>query len=384
MKLLSLATMIIYCFILTGCWDRTEVNDLAFVTTTGIDKEAENRILVSIQTPLPSAMGGPSGGGGGTSGNMPFYVDSGIGRNVREADDDLQRRMSRKLFFAHRRVVILGEELARDGMKKTLDNILEHPESRLSTFVLISQGAAIDILTSSPHFEQIPGEAVRELTKAGLHINTKNVLNDIHLPGKDPVIPVIKTVSTQNKGHDKKKELQIDMAAIMKDDVLQFIAKDAEALGASWLLDMMRKKKITVPVEEGMELNLNIDQYKINTAFKVKNHLPEFTINLKVQTVLLQNEANLNFEFQEVYEMATTKVEKEIKKQVESFLNHANAEGVDPFGLGWHIYRNDNILWENEFSNSWRELLPDIKVNIKVTADINQINNRGIKVKGAN
>lgn len=368
---------------LAGCWDRQEVNDLAFVTATGFDKQAENSFLVSVQAPLPSAMGGPGGGGGGTSGNKPFYVDSELGRNVREANDKLQKRMSRELFFAHRRVVIFGEKLASEGMERSLDLILEHPESRLSTFLLVAKGDALDILTSSPHFEQLPAEALRELTKTGFDIDTRNVLNYLHLPGIDPVIPVVKTVKTKNRGNDPKQEVQMDGLAIMKDDFLQFMTNEEEAAGISWLLNKMIDKKITVPIDKDSEINLNIAEYKINPSFKLKNNLPEFTIKLKVDTILLQNEPDLNLEDNENYKMATNKTEQFIKKQVESIIEHSKKEGVDPYGLGYLVYRTNNMVWEKHLRDKWRDLLPDIKVHIKIEADIITVNNKGVKIREA-
>jgi spore germination protein KC len=382
-RYLTMCVLLFGLSMLTGCWDRTEVNDMAFVTATGFDKVKENSFLVSVQAPLPSAMGGPSGGGGGTSGDKPFYVDSSKGRNVREANDNLQKRMSRELFFAHRRVVIFGEKLASEGIKRSLDLILEHPESRLSTYVIVSKGQALDILTSSPHFEQLPAEALRELTKTGFKIDTRNTLNYLHLPGIDPVIPVVKTVKTQNKGNDEKVELQMDGVAIMKDDFLQFMTNEKEAIGISWLLRRMTDKNITVQIDKDSEINLNIPEYQIRPTYKLKNNLPEYTIELKVKTNLLQNEPNLNLEDNEIYKMATDKTEQLIKEQVESIIEHAKKEGVDPYGLGYLVYRTNNMVWENHLSDKWRDLLPDIKVQVKVEADIARVNNKGIKVREA-
>lgn len=382
-KIQYILIILVIMLVLTGCWDRTEVNDLAFITATGIDKLDDNLFQVSVQVPLPSAMGGPSGGGGGTSGNTPYYVDSGVGRNVREANDDMQRRMSREQYFAHRRVIILGEKLASEGMERSLDLVVEHPESRLSAFMLIAKGNAIDILTSSPHFEQIPSEAVRELTKSSLKINTREIINQLHLPGKDPIIPVVRTVATQNNGQDEKIELQIDGAAILKDDVLQFMTNDKEALGIAWLLNRMYEKKLTVSVKEKSELNLIVEDYKLKPSYKVKDKLPEFTIKLLVDCNLLQNEPDLNLEDAETYSLATRKIEEEIRQQVAGIINHAKSEGVDPYGLGWLVYRHDNKLWEENLSQNWRELLPDIKVTVNVEADITVIHNKGIKIREA-
>ncbi|HWO97783.1 MAG TPA: Ger(x)C family spore germination protein, partial [Bacillus sp. (in: firmicutes)] len=133
-KIQFFITITICCISLTGCWDRKEINDIAFVTATGFDRKGENQYQVSVQVPLPGGMGGAgsSGGGGGTGGNKSFYVDSEIGRNIRESNDKLQRRMSRNLYFAHRRVLIVGDELARKGFDDVLNLIALQPQARLS------------------------------------------------------------------------------------------------------------------------------------------------------------------------------------------------------------------------------------------------------------
>ncbi|TXK73213.1 Ger(x)C family spore germination protein, partial [Paenibacillus sp. N3.4] len=43
--------------LLTGCWDRTETNDIAFVLTSAIDLEDDGRYRISYMLPLPGSMG---------------------------------------------------------------------------------------------------------------------------------------------------------------------------------------------------------------------------------------------------------------------------------------------------------------------------------------
>ena len=67
--MLSLCGMIL----LSGCWDRVEINDLAIVTAAAIDATDDNQIELSLQVFIPKALGsgggqgGGGGGGGGTS-----------------------------------------------------------------------------------------------------------------------------------------------------------------------------------------------------------------------------------------------------------------------------------------------------------------------------
>src|SRR5690606_41119568 len=60
--------------LLTGCWDRQEINDVAFVLGKAIDREKDG-YRVSVVIPLPGNMGGPSGGSG-SGGKKPYTVQS--------------------------------------------------------------------------------------------------------------------------------------------------------------------------------------------------------------------------------------------------------------------------------------------------------------------
>lgn len=51
-------------FLLTSCWDRTEVNDLALVTAVGIDKKNEKTFELTVEMNIPRALSGGGGGGG--------------------------------------------------------------------------------------------------------------------------------------------------------------------------------------------------------------------------------------------------------------------------------------------------------------------------------
>jgi spore germination protein KC len=368
-------------FLLTGCWDRTEVNDLAFITSTGYDKLDENEFRISVQIPLPSALGGAgsSGGGGGTEGG-PFYVDSESARNITEGIIELQEKMSRELFFGHRRVIVIGDELARAGFKKTLEGVLEQPQSRLSSFVVIAKGDAMQILNSTPHMEKLSAEAIREISKASIGVTVKHVINDIEKPGLDPVIPIVETIKTNNgKSKDKKQEILIKDVGILKDPYLKFIAKDKEKMGVLWLMEEMKGRKFTFPVGEKDEVTVDIDTVHVKPKMKLKNGQPAYTFTIKVSSNLIQNEPRYNM--LDSYPFVRDQMEKEIKTQVETILNKTMAEGIDVYGLGWYIYRTDNLLWERKFAENWEEILPNLSIKVKVNADIERALNPGINIR---
>jgi spore germination protein KC len=366
---------------LTGCWDRVEVNDLAFVVSTGFDKVGDNQFRVSVQVPLPGAMSESSGGGGGTGEGGPYYVDSGIGRNVRESNDNLQERMSRELYFAHRRVIIFGEELARFGFKKSLDVVLEQPQSRLSAYVFLTKGEAINVLNATPHLEMLPAEAMREMAKLDVGITVKEVLIDISRPGKDTFIPIVETAETQNAdSKDKKQEVKMSGFGILKKDELKFFTTKEEGWGVRWLLEKAEGKNYTFVVGEKEELNVNIMKSKVKTKFKSNGDNPSFTLTINVESNMMQNEPNLKLAEQEVYSSVKKDMEKQIKSDVLALINHGREEGIDIFGFGWYLYLHHNGQWE-KWKEDWEQILKNADIEIKVDAEIKRTINSGINIK---
>jgi Ger(x)C family germination protein len=368
--------------LLTACWDRREINDLAFVIATGVDTEKEGKYRTAVQVPLPSAMGGSgsSGGGGGTGGEGPYYVDSGTGKNIRDSNMNLQNRMSRSLYFAHRRVVVIGEDLAKKGMEGAINVILIQPQSRLSTFLLISKGDASEILSTQSKLEQLPGEAIREMAKNGIGMTVKDVLQDLERPGKEPIIPVIEKAKIEIKGK-ATEEMEMSSFAILKGDKVIFTTNSKESRGVLWLLDSMRGKSVTFPYGDEGELNIKIIQSKLHRQFSIVRGKPRFTLMVKATGTLMENEPNVSLEDPKVYTKALASFEKEIRSEISALLDHSHSEGSDIAGFGWYLYKNHNKRWEREWKKDWGNSLKDMEVKVTVDGEIQRLTNTGLKFK---
>ncbi|KKK38531.1 hypothetical protein WQ57_07970 [Mesobacillus campisalis] len=376
--------LILTTLLLTSCWDRREINDMAFVIATGYDKgNKKDSYLVSVQVPLISAMGGAgsSGGGGGTSGGNPYFVDGADGRNIRESNMNLQERMSRNLYFAHRRVVVFGEEIAKEGIKESLNLILIQPQSRISTYVLMSKGRAIDILNTPSRFEKLPGEAIREMAKNSIEVNVNDVIQQWESPGLEAVIPVIEKGNTEVKT-ETESEISMNKFAVMKDDKVIFTTNREEAGGVLWIKNKMRGKNVTFPFKNKGEISLKIIQSKINKQFKMKAGRPAFTLKVNTTGILMENEPNVSLEDPQTYVKVIKEFEKVVEKQITSLLNHAHDEGSDIVGFGNYLYRTHNPSWEKRWKKDWRERLKELEFTVEVEGDIQRMTNTGMTFKG--
>ena len=373
---------IISVILLTGCWDRSEINDIAFVVATGVDKGAKNKYLYSVQIPLPSSMGGAgsSGGGGGTSGEGPYLVAQGTGGNERQGIEEIQTKLSRRIYLGHRRVHIIGESLAKAGISKSLNAIFTQPRSRISTFLLISNGDAVKLLKTQPRMEQYSGEGMREMSKNSLNMTARDALQDLYREGKDMIIPVVNPAGT-TKTDKTKKEVQMESFAVFKEDKLAFTTNKDESAGILWLFEKMQKKSSSFPVAKNEELSVQIFEQQTEPKLKIVDGKPTFVLTVRAAGVLYENEPNYRIEDPKTYRFIISKMENEIKEEILAVLKHAHSQGVDVYGFGWYLFKNKHQEWEQNWKNNWRSTLPNLKVSVVVDADIQRTTNIGINEK---
>ena len=179
MKKILCMLSLVGVILLSGCWDRVEINDLAIVTAAAIDETDDNQIELSLQVFIPKALGsgGGQGGGGGGGGGPVTLVRSHKGINMSDAMSKLQSGIPRKIFWGQCKVFIFGEKLAKKGIQKEIDFILRHPQTRERSYLFVSEGKAKSVLEFQPTLERYSAESIRELS--ALHIGMQVTTQDI-------------------------------------------------------------------------------------------------------------------------------------------------------------------------------------------------------------
>lgn len=144
----------IHALWLSGCWDRTEVNDLAIITAAGLDLTDDHQLELSVKIYLtsPSAPQQSSGGISDTSGGGAgqSVVRSAVGLTMADAESKLQQVLPREVFWGQGEVFIFGERLAKEGIDEPLEFLIRSPAPRERANVFVSKGSAKDVLQLDP------------------------------------------------------------------------------------------------------------------------------------------------------------------------------------------------------------------------------------------
>ncbi|PZD97345.1 spore gernimation protein [Paenibacillus sambharensis] len=358
--------------LLGGCWDRREVNDVAFVAASAADKEGDG-YRVGVQIPLPGQMGGPEGGGGGTSGEKSWYLDSEQDKTLRGALEKLQQRLSRVLNFSHRRVIVLGEELAKEGIVSVIDILIRAPQNRLTVFPVIAEGKALDLLNAKAPVEQLPSEVIREL--ASLSFSKQLLLNifmkDLLKEGEDPVLPVMKMAETKPGSEGKKdKTIQMTGLGVMKKDRLVSIFREEDAKYLLWLNQMNRLPSITLdyPEKKGY-IVLQFQQNKVDVRPVIQGDEVSFRIKIMAKGSVMEDTTAKNISTGIANRQLEKDAEEHVREAMKGVVSQLKKLKADPIGLGSRV-RDRNYTFWRKHKKDWFELYSTADVYFEIDFNI--------------
>lgn len=363
---------LLICILLSGCWDRTEINDIAFVVSSAIDKK-KDQYRVAMQIPLVGQLGGQTGGGGGTAGSKTWYVDSASGTTIREANNKLQTSLSRTINTSHRRTVIIGEDMARDGVAPVFDILTRNPQNRLTALILVSRGEARDILNTDVQLEQFPAEMIRELAIIATTrpVFLSRFMSDLVEIGSDPYAPVISASKTKPGGKGKSN-LKIDGLAIFKMDRLMDIFKDEHMTATLMLLNQARQPEFIVDLPNQMG-QASIQLQKSNASFHAaeKNGKLSMTIEIRAKGIIMENQSTYETRENDQYYIIQKALNRTIKKDVISTVHRLQKLKADPAGFQDRTIRS-TATTKNLLKKEWEEVYKDMEVHVVPIVTIEQ------------
>lgn len=386
----------IVCFILllsllftTGCWDSTEVNDLAFELAWGIDKAKNKALLISAQVIIPSKItGGKSGGGSDRGGGQgkPYFVVTGIGKDSLDAVQQMQTKLSRQVFRGHRRVIVIGEPLARQGIKDVLDTYSRDPNLKLRTdLFVIKGGTAKDFLKVSYPLENIPGlGAVKEYNQMGSlkEMGFLNFLISATSEGSCPTLPVIAIDNKHASQEGEEQENQsnengfhIAGTGIFDKNLklIGFLNSD-ESRALRWVTGNLKKLTITavVPQEKGY---VSLDVIKMGNKIKpiIQENKIKILVTLTGQGYIRENNTVLDLTETKNIDLIQKALDKHVEKSVLRTITMVQKKyGTDIFGFSDTIHRRYQNQWKL-LKKNWDKEFPEAEISVQANLTVRQI-----------
>jgi spore germination protein KC len=381
--LLLLMTM---TFLLSSCWSKKELTDLAIVSAMGIDKTKNGRYHLTFQVINPgNVAGGMQGGGGGTQ-SPPVTIYSATGDNIVEASRRASGRISRRLYYAHTNLVVIGEKLAREeGVETLIDAMDRDPEFRATTTMVISNhSTAADLVKTLTPVDKIPANKVMktlEFTQRKWGENVKVSIQDVMMglqsSGGETVVGGFRMVGNHTKARmlenlqesAPEATLRASGIAVLKQGKLVDWLYGKPARGTVWILDKIQGTDINIDWEGKKEaIAYQAVRQKTQVSAQVKNGQPHISVHARVEGDIGEMEVPVDITNPKVITKIEQALRKEIKKELKKAIEHAQREKADIFGFGSAIQRSRPNEWK-KFKSEWSDVyFPKLNVNVTVEA----------------
>ena len=158
-KMGALLLLCTFCGSLTGCYDRREIDDLAYVVAIGLDKGKSNMLKMTLQFAVPTALGGGQEGGSGSGGSNASTVTTVETPTLYSGLNMVNNCVSKQVNLSHAKVIVFSKELAKEGIHQYIHAIIRGREFRPNMFVLVSRDSAEEYIRSvKPSLEVNPAK----------------------------------------------------------------------------------------------------------------------------------------------------------------------------------------------------------------------------------
>ncbi|WP_078408596.1 Ger(x)C family spore germination protein [Priestia abyssalis] len=370
MKILSFFFVWTSLFLLTGCWDRTELNDVALIRGVGLDQKDDNRIEVTVEISVPQMQIG-EGSSGGSGGGGQTLIRTGQGVTIADALEQLKERIPRKVFWGHSEVLVIGEKLAKEGIRDHIDFFIRHPEPRIRSYVFVTKGNAKDVMALQPPIEKSSAEVLRELAVSEVLMNVTLIELLQMLKGDAAALPMIDRLPPEEGQNPLQTIAYINRTAVFKQGKMIDTIDDKVTRGVLWLRDEIKEASVTTkPKGADGYISMTIIRADTELIPKIKGEKWEMTVKAVTEDDVIQNESNLKLDKLQNNKVLEKELEKEIEERLQLTIDQVQKEmKADIFGFAEAFERKYPKKW-NKAKDDWEEIFPTVEVIFDIEAHV--------------
>ena len=393
-----------------GCWDRREIETLAVATAIALDvPDTQEGVLLTAQFSIPARTAGAAagaGGGGGMTGPgsgpaAPFarttggpsgptaWVVGAPGATLTGAVERITSFSPRLPFWAHLRLIVVGEEMARRGLGGVLDALLRERQFRRTPWLVVARGVpGYRILELPSPLSPAAEEGITRLLEilrghsaSVLPGRLQDFVTALAEPGIDPVVagmtyalPVPRSPRLTPSSEQLPALPQPLGTAVFRDDRLVGWLSADESRDLVLMMGRSRVFRLTAPCPQGAGVAvLNVVRFRTRrdvllprlTGGDLSDAVPAFKVSMQADASLNEQTCDPPLT-PDSARLLERQVSEALQADMQVLLRRLHEElRVDPLGLGRQVFRRYPRWW-SEYGPRWRELLPRVPVEVEM------------------
>jgi Ger(x)C family germination protein len=375
--------------VLTGCWDRYELEDRANILGIAVDlaekheareepevthrfghfpeEQRDQLYKVTAQIALPGKIKlGPEGGGGEGSGKTAWVIET-FGHTLKDAMANMQQQLAEKLYLGHLQIVVVSDEIAKKGLEEVNDFLRRDHEVRRTAWMVINKKDASKVIKTAPPLETVPALYLADTLDNAVRFGKlpREYLGkywiDIKDDGIDALLPAVKVIDNDR--------ILVDGMAFFRGEKMVGRTKPVE-IGAFMAMKEINPGGYSISVsledKKGVYLIKSLERDS-KILVKIHNGKPTATINVKIDA-MIEEETNINQIdegiLKEIEEAANQKGEEICNELVKKF----QEKGSDVFGFGARVKAKYGWYWDKEVKTdeNWSKVFKEMEVKVSV------------------
>ena len=388
--------LIVIVCIITGCWDRSELEDHAYVIGLGLDRSKQKgKIKVTMLIANPE-VGSMQGGGGSTE--KPREIISFDANDFITAKGTANTIVSRDISYELLKIIVVSEEFAKQPIfLTTIYDTLKDREIRTDTYLAVSKEKANKyFLDNRPKMETRPHKYFQFMVNHGIKnglIPESNIFHFFKTIESDADLAAVMYTTAQRQKNPKIKgedefiagglnasgeldNTQFMGSAVFKNGVIidKLTGQDTRIINILDDTTNIGDILINIPdpfSDKPQMIGVRVLKNKNNKVkMNLKGAKPKIGITIPINIEVLSNPSMVNFKEKKNQQIFKKYIAAHFSKEFEEFFKKTQTElkGA-PFPLS--IYARKYFGTVQEFRKyNWPKSYMEAEINVKTEIGI--------------
>lgn len=386
MKMVKLLPLIILfllnTFIISGCWNYREIDEMSIVAGAAVDYDIENDLFVlTAELIYPSASEREI--------KVLSEIITDTGKNFFDAVRTMIRRAGIRLFWGHVKILVISENIANDEKRllSVIDFLYRDAEIRNDIHLIIAKDKdPQEILKADIKVETITSFYLKDAFENEKSISKYHAVplwkfvDNLNSRGISPTLPTVTTIKQKDKTIG-----QISGSGVFKEGELVGYIDGDETKSYMFIIGEIKGGVLVVDKYiEGEFSRVTLEIIRNNTKVTPIYSDEKLTMNIEIEVsvVISEIQGQTNFMDEKYTKSLEDKAQKQLKNQVDLLIKKVQKNfKADIFGFGTIVESEMPNLW-NEVKYNWSDYFKELKTQTNVIINIegSSLRSKPIKV----
>lgn len=395
MKLRVAFSLLGCVFMLAGCWDRIELNDVSIVTGLAVDKGENTKYRLTLEVVNASQFSKNQMGGEAA----PALTYSLEGDTISELLHKVNIGITRRLIFSHTRVLYISEKIAKEGILEFIDYLDRSGQFRNDFNIMVTKGEKAEAFVKVTYpIQKVPSLKIHKQTQSFTEewggdpgVRLTDFISALTSKGRNPVSATLVIAGDPKKGETSENNMKLSvdtlveldgMAVFRADRLIGYLSVD-ETRNYYWT-QKLKTTSMSVPCsdEENKfedEKFIAVTVTETNTKLKVDyaNGKPVLKVKINGETRIEATQCMNDLTKIDTYNDFEKKINRYVANHIRETIKKVQTEfGVDIFGFGDAFNRQHHKEYQ-KVEDKWDEVFAQADVEVDVNLHLRRSGVRG-------